>query len=162
MNKKTLFTILIVVSMVTMISAQGWRQNRANRYHTLDVTAPVEITGKIVKVETTANTKGRRGTGTHLTVADGGKKYPVSLGPTAYLDSHKWNFQEGENVKLKVFKGTGNNSGAFYAAEINRGDRQLVLRDTSGLPMWRASLNKRGGSRGGRGGGRGAGRYYNQ
>ena len=47
MIKKTLFIIVITVSLITMISAQGWRQNRANPVHTFDVTAPIEITGKI-------------------------------------------------------------------------------------------------------------------
>lgn len=165
MNKKTLFTILMVVTMVTVISAQGWRQNRINPVHTFDVTAPVEVTGKIVKVETTANNMGRRGTGTHLTIAAGGQQYPVSLGPTAYLVSQKWNFQEGENVTVRIFKGTGTNAGTFFAAEINRGGTLLVLRDTNGLPMWRASLNKGGGgyARSGRGRGcsRRGGRFYN-
>jgi len=141
MIKKTIFIIVLTVSMITMAFAQWQGRNRANRVHTFDVTAPVDITGKITKVETVTNGKGRRGSGIHLTVADGDKQLPIRLGPSAYLDSNRWEFKEGENITVKAFKGTGNDNGVFFASQITRNGEQLTLRDQNGFPKWSRGMN---------------------
>ncbi len=160
MFKKTTFIILITVLMVTMTFAQGRGRNRANRMHTFDVTAPVNITGKIVKVTTLNTGNGWYGTGIRLTIVENGKQFPVILGPTAYVNSNKWVFKEGETLTVNAFKGTGNDNGTWFAAGITRGGNQLTLRDAKGFPMWRRGMKGRRG--GGRGAGRGAGRRFNR
>lgn len=160
MIKKTTFIILIAVMMVTMTFAQGRGRNRAaNRAHTFDVAVPVNITGKIVKVESVTNERGRYCGGIHLTVDNGTKQVPVSLGPSAYLDSNKWEFKQGERITVKAFKGTGDDNGALFASQVTRNGEQLTLRDKDGLPMWSRSMNKRGNRMAGR---RGCGRRFNK
>jgi hypothetical protein len=150
MTKKTILITLLMISMVTVSFAQmGRGRNARNWWHTFDVTNPVEISGEIVKVDTITKGSGRYGTGIHLTIADNGKESLVSLGPSTYLVSNNWQFANGEKIKIRAFKGTGNDQGQLFAAEITRGGEQLLLRDQNGLPMWRQSLNRRGYRRGG-------------
>ena len=155
MIKKTIFVSILIILMVTL--SFGQRGYGRYRVHTFDVTNPVAINGKIVKIETVRNSSRGYGTGIHLTVTDGDTQTVVNMGPAAFLSSNKWEFKEGDKISLKAFKGTGNNSGQLFAAEISRAGKQLVLRDNFGGPMWRQSLNKNrgGGRRGGPGGFRG-------
>jgi len=149
MIKKIILISVITISMVTVSFGQQG-QNR-NRVHTFDVTAPVELSGKILKVETVKDVGGRYGKsggGIHLTIQAGDKQSLVCLGPAAFLDSNNWEFKAGEMVTVKAFKGTGNSSGQLFAAGVTRGGQQLVLRDTNGSPMWRQSLNRKGQGKG--------------
>lgn len=160
MIKKTTLIILLTVLMVAMTFGQGRGRNRAaNRTHTFDVTAPVDITGKITKVESVTTGKGRRCAGIHLTVNDGTDSFPVSLGPSAYMDSNKWEFKKGEKITVNAFKGTGNNSGAFFAAQITRNGEQLTLRDKNGIPKWSRGMDGQGNRAAGR---RSCGRRFNR
>jgi len=162
MNKKTIFILVLTVLMITMTFARGQGRNRANRVHTFDVTAPVDITGKITKVESVTNGNGRYGSGIHLTIADGANQLPVRLGPSAYLGSNKWEFKEGENITVKAFKGTGNDNGVLFAAHITRNGEQLSLRDNNGLPMWRRSMKGQGTGGNRMAGRRGCGNRFNR
>lgn len=144
MNKKTIFIILLLaVTMVTMTFAQQGRgRNRAaNPVHTFDVTAPVDITGKIVKVESVSNGTGRYGTGLHVTVESNGNQFPVRLGPSAFVNTNNWELKEGQEIQVRAYKGTGNDNGAWFAAEINHGGQQLTLRDKNGIPLWSRGMN---------------------
>jgi hypothetical protein len=156
MNKKTIFVTMMMVMLVTMSFAQDLdsdrgrgRNARANRLHTFDNTAAVEISGEIAEVIPCECGKGRYGKGFQLTVAQGGKKFTVHLGPTAYLNANNWQFEKGQDIQVKAFPGTGNDSGKFFAVEITRAGKTLVLRNANGMPQWQRSRN------GGRGGGRG-------
>ena len=151
MIKKTILILVITISMVTVSFGQQGR----NRTHTFDVTAPVELSGKILKVETVKDGRGwygRSGGGIHLTIQAGDKQSLVHLGPARFLDSNNWEFKAGEMVTVKAFKGTGKSNGQWFAAGVTRGGQQLVLRETNGSPMWRQSLNNRKGQGKGRGG----------
>jgi hypothetical protein len=143
MNKKTIVLIMVLaVTMVTMTFAQGRGRNRAaNPVHTFDVTAPADITGKIVKVETVSNGTGRYGTGIHLTVESNGTQIPVRLGPSGYFNTNNWEFKEGQEIKVRAYKGTGNDNGMWFAAEINSSGQQLTVRDKNGIAMWSRSMN---------------------
>lgn len=163
MFKKTTLIIVLTVLMVTMTFAQGRGRNRsANRMHTFDVAAPVDITGKITKVESVTNGQGRYCSGIHLMIADGANQLPVRLGPSVYLDSNKWEFKEGENITVKAFKGTGNDNGVLFAAQITRNGEQLSLRDNNGLPMWRRSMKGQGTGGNRMAGRRGCGNRFNR
>ena len=166
MNKKIIFISILVISMALLSFGEPQlgrnRQYAQNRTHTFDVNNPVEISGTIAKVETVTAGKGRYGTGVHLTINSGGNESLVHMGPAAYLDSNQWKLAKGENVSVKVFKGTGNNSGQLFAAQITRGKNQLAMRDDAGRAMWRQSLSgqRRGGRGMGRQGRRGGGRNF--
>ncbi len=149
--------MLLVPVLALLMVGQGYAQmrgngcrgnranmaNRANRVHTFDVQKPLMIEGKITSLDKSSNKAGRYGTGgIHLVVAADGKNVPVRLGPAVYLESNDWNFNVGDSVKVKAFKGTGNADGLFFAAEITRGGKQLVLRDANGFPQWRRSMAK--------------------
>lgn len=147
MIKKVMFVSVIIVSMVMLNFGQG-----RHKVHTFDVTTPVTIDGKIVKVETVKGGNGRYANGVHLTVNDGGKESLVVVGPAPFLDAKGIALAEGENVSIKTFKGTGNDSGRLFAAEITHAGKQLVLRESTGRPTWRQSMNRKGsGWRNGRG-----------
>jgi hypothetical protein len=155
MIKKTIFVSILIGLMVTL--SFGQRGYGRYRVHTFDVTNPVTINGKIVKVETVRSSNRGYGTGIHLTVADGGTQNVVNMGPAGFLSYNNWEFKEGEKISVKAYKGTGSSSGQLFAAEISHAGKQLALRDNSGWPMWRQSMNKNrgGGRRGGPGGARG-------
>jgi hypothetical protein len=156
MIKKITLIAIITISMVTV----SFGQRGYNRTHTFDVTTPVELSGKILKVETVKDTNGRYGRsggGIHLTIRTGDKQSLVNLGPAAFLSSNNWEFKTGEMVTVKAFNGTGNSNGQLFAASVTRGGQQLALRDANGLPMWRQSLNRKGQGKG-RGGRRNSSR----
>jgi len=158
MNKKTIWIAAIIVAMVTMGFSQVQPQrrylNRANRFHTFDVAAQVGISGVIAKVENCTLGGGWYANGISLTIDDGKQKSVVRLGPVAFLGSNNWTFKQGEKVDIKAFKGTGNFANVFFAAQVNRGGKSLLLRDEYGFPMWRQSLRRGRGMGRGRGGGR--------
>ncbi|MGD2092236.1 MAG: hypothetical protein PVH61_39075 [Candidatus Aminicenantes bacterium] len=158
MTKKTILIAVIIVltvtSSFTQVQPQRRYWNRANRLHTFDVSTPIQISGVIVKVENCNTGMGWYANGINLTVENGKQQSLVRLGPVAYLGAANRVFKQGDKVIVKAFEGTGNYAGEFFAAEVTRDGKNLLLRDQYGFPMWRQSL------RGGRGMGRGWGRGW--
>jgi hypothetical protein len=156
MAKKTILIAAIIAAMVTLSFSQVQPQrryaNRANRMHTFDVSTPIEISGVIVKVGNCNSGMGWYANGINLTVENGKQQSLVRLGPAAYLGTANWVFKQGDKVVIRAFKGTGNYANEFFAAEVTRDGKNLLLRDKYGFPLWRQSL------KGGRGMGRGRGR----
>lgn len=156
MTKKTILVLTIIAVMVTLAFGQAQfprrYANRVNRLHTFDAAAPVQISGVIAKVDNCTSGRGWYANGITLTVDDGSQQSIVHLGPIAYLDSNNWIFNQGDKITLNAFKGTGNFTGQFFASDVARNGKQLLLRDKYGFPMWRQSLRR------GRGMGRGRGR----
>jgi hypothetical protein len=122
----------------------------------IDAASQVELSGVIAKVENCNSGRGWYANGINLTVVDDGKQQSlVRLGPAAFLSTNNWAFKQGEKIIVKAFKGTGNFANEFFAAEVIRDGKNLLLRDEYGFPKWRQSLRKGRGM----GRGRGAGRY---
>lgn len=159
MTKKTIWIVTIIAAMVTLSFTQAQPQrrylNRANRVHTFDAASQVEINGVVAKVENCDSGKGWYANGISLTIDDGKRQSLVRLGPAAFLGTKDWAFKQGEKIIVKAFKGTGNFSDEFFAAQVTRDGKNLLLRDEYGFPLWRQSLGKGRGM----GRGRGAGRY---
>jgi hypothetical protein len=165
MIKKLMFVTVIIFSLVTVGMAQVQQNQQVNRQHTFDVTTPVTIEGKILEVTPCNTGKGRYSNGIRLTIANNGqgKNAQVILGPHAFMQAHNWELKTGETITIRAFKGTGNDSGSLFAAQLTRAGKQLELRDNLGRPLWRRSIsnNRQGNGLGngpGNGQGRGAGR----
>ncbi|MCK5057802.1 MAG: hypothetical protein KAT34_14175 [Candidatus Aminicenantes bacterium] len=159
MTKKMILVVTIIAAMVTLSFTQVQPQrryaNRVNRVHTFDAASQVELSGVIAKVENCNSGRGWYANGINLTVDDGKQQSLVRLGPAAFLSTNNWAFKQGEKIIVKAFKGTGNFANEFFAAEVIRDGKNLLLRDEYGFPKWRQSLRKGRGM----GRGRGTGRY---
>jgi hypothetical protein len=156
MTKKTILIVTIIVALVTLSFTQVQPQrryaNRGNRMHTFDVSASIEISGVIAEVKKCNSGKGKYADGINLTVENGKQQSLVRLGPAAYINANNWVFKQGDKIIINAYKGTGDYATEFFAAEVTMGGKNLLLRDESGFPLWRQSLDK------GRGMGRGRGR----
>lgn len=159
MTKKTIWIVTIIVAMVAVSFSQVQPQrryiNRANRAHTFDIASQIEVSGIIAKVENCNSGKGWYANGINLTIDDGKQQSLVRVGPAAFLSTNNWAFKQGEKIIVKAFKGTGNFANEFFAAQVTRDGKNLLVRDEYGFPMWRQSLRRGRGM----GRGRGAGRY---
>ena len=146
---KPIFIMIVLISMLSMSYAQrmgrGWGYHRNYMF---DLNSPVMIQGLIVKVERLDLGRGRYANGIRLIVKSAKKELPIHIGPAAFLNSNNFEFKEGENVEIKAFKGIYNTNTAFFAIEVHKSGKNLVLRDNNGLPMWRWSLYKGRGRRG--------------
>lgn len=164
------FVAVLVVSSVAFAQGRGqgrgWGQGARGVCVNYQSAKPVLVEGKIVKVETMENTRGRFDKGVHLVVKTKSGDTTVHMGPEAWMTKNGLTFKKGNAVKLKTYKGTLNNATAFVASEVTLGGKNVALRDKDGRPMWRRSLdpdqrrykNRRRGR--GRGWGKGQGRGW--
>ncbi len=66
----------------------------------------------------------------------------VYLGPGWFVDSRDIRIQTGDHVDIKGSKVSSQGNPSFIAAEVDRGEDVLVLRDIStGTPAWSGSKN---------------------
>ena len=166
MTLKKIVIVLISVMVVSSVAfAQGRGQGRGQgaQGFCLSSQDAVVVEGKIVKIETVENTKGRFDNGLHLVVKTKKGNQTIHMGPKAWLVEKGLTFKKGAVVKMKTVKGTINNAPVVVASEVTQSGVVVTVRDKSGRPMWRRSLdpdqrkfkNRRG--RRGRGWGKGRG-----
>ncbi|MFW7379269.1 MAG: hypothetical protein ACOH5I_10710 [Oligoflexus sp.] len=80
-------------------------------------------------------------TGYHLYLkAKDGTTYFVHLGPKSYYEEKDFELVKGDELKIVASQIEMNGEKAFVAKEIQKGDKQLVIRDQSGRPEFSRSM----------------------
>ncbi len=93
------------------------------------------ISGEVVSVEKITPRKGMS-YGIHLMVKTDRENISVHLGPGWYIENQDVTIEPNDIVKIKGSRITFNGKPAIIAAEVNKGDDILKLRDESGFPAW--------------------------
>ena len=74
--------------------------------------------------------------GVHVLLKTGQETIPVHLGPAWYIERLDMKLEKGDKVDVKGSRVTFNEKPAIIAAEVKKGQSALVLRDSSGIPVW--------------------------
>ncbi len=112
----------------------GWGAHGA--YQRMFNPATVEtLSGVVVSVETFKPMKGMH-SGIHLILKTDKGTIPVHLGPSWFIERQDTKIEKGDKVEVKGSRVTVNGKPAIIAAEVKKGDHVLVLRDSSGVPVW--------------------------
>jgi hypothetical protein len=93
------------------------------------------IQGEVLDIERFG--RGRH-QGVHLALAMGSETVSVRLGPDFYVDAQALKLAKGDKVEVKGTLLSRSGEAIIVAQEVRRGDEVLVLRDASGVPLWRA------------------------
>jgi hypothetical protein len=120
--------------------------DRAGRSRIYNPDTVEVVQGEVVAV-TRGSPTGRGRNGVHLTLqVDGGGTLPVHLGPASYVDSQTVKIASGDRIIVKGSRVTIEGAPVIIAAEVTKGDQQLLLRDAAGVPKWSGG-RRRGGPR---------------
>ena len=150
--KKSLFVIVVFLAAMAVAAdsvAQGmgpgrmgdWgRQGSYQRLYDPDTVKT--ISGEVVKVECFVPQQGM-GQGVHVQLKTLRETLPVHLGPRRFLDNQDVQIEKGDRIQVKGSQITFENKPAVIAAEIEKGDDILRLRDNNGFPRW-AGWRRRG------------------
>jgi hypothetical protein len=138
-------TAVLIVSLVVAEIAfsapwKGWRGSGGwgpgTPYQRLYNPATAEtISGAVEDVQSVVPMRGMN-TGVQLILKTEKETIPVMLGPAWYIERLDVKIQKGDTIEVKGSRITLSGKPAFIAAEIKKGDKTLVLRDSSGIPAW--------------------------
>jgi DNA helicase TIP49 (TBP-interacting protein) len=98
--------------------------------------AKVEVVvGEVLSVDRATPMKGMS-QGIHIMLKTAKETVPVHLGPSWYLERLDTKIEKGDSLEVKGSRITYNGKPAVIAAEVNKGDAVLKLRDDNGYPAW--------------------------
>ena len=131
---------LIVTSSPAFAGWGGWRGSggwgAGSQYNRIYNPATVEtVSGTVESVDKVTPMKGMN-YGIHLMVKTDKETIPVHLGPGWYIERLDTKIEKGDTIEVKGSKVTINGKPAIIAAEVKKGGNTLVLRDSSGIPVW--------------------------
>ncbi len=121
---------MFVLATAQTAAAQG-RRGPA-RY---DVTTVQTVSGRIVAIDAQPSPRGLGG-GLHVQLKSADKTYEVHLGPQSYLHSKSLSLAVGDEVKVTGSMITYGEQQVLLAAAITSADRTVMLRDSTGVPLW--------------------------
>lgn len=131
MKRNYLITFGILLIIPILLNAQPQRHGRFYNPETV-----VTISGEIHNVET--RTFGPSGFGLLVLYLKTDKEtVTVNVGPEEYVSSQKIKFEKGDKIVVKGSKVEIRGEDVILAAEIQKGDKVLKLRDENGMPLWR-------------------------
>jgi hypothetical protein len=93
------------------------------------------ISGEVVSVDKITPMKGMN-YGVHLILKTDKETISVHLGPGWYIENQDVKIAPKDNIEVKGSRITFEGEPTLIAAEVKRGDDVLMLRDTSGFPVW--------------------------
>jgi hypothetical protein len=93
------------------------------------------IEGKVLSIEKTTSAK-KRGYGVHLTLQTEKETIEVHLGPASYIDKQTPKIEANDTITVTGSRVTIDEKPAIIAAQVNKGNEVLKLRDNNGLPAW--------------------------
>lgn len=129
---------VIVLMATAPLAAQRQRGPGMPRYDTATETS---ITGTVTEVQTHQGRMNR--TGVHLLLQTATETRDVHLGPTAWLESHHFEFTKGETLTVIGSAVTIDGKPAVLAREIKRGETTMTLRNSHGIPEWARGQGRR-------------------
>lgn len=105
------------------------------------------VSGEVMEVQQIAF-PGGKAHGVHLVVkTDATPDLGVHLGPSWYLEQQTLKVAKGDRVTIKGSRVTLDGKPVLLAAELQKGDQTLVLRDENGVPRWSGGSGRQRGKR---------------
>ena len=93
------------------------------------------ISGEVVSLDKFIPLKGMS-YGVHLTVKTDKETISVHLGPAWYIENQDIKIEPKYKIQVKGSRITFDGKPAIIAAEVNKGQQILRLRDENGFPAW--------------------------
>ncbi len=146
---KKIVVIFVVLSIVTLgLTAESFAQRGPMKwkgsggwgpgtpYNRMYDPAKVEtISGTVESVGTAVPMKGMYAA-VALTVKTDKETISVHLGPEWYIERLDTKIAKGDAIEVKGSRVTFGDKPAIIASEVKKGDNILVLRDSTGIPVW--------------------------
>jgi hypothetical protein len=146
---KTRLIISIIVAMAVLMTTSlafakpwkgyqgsgGWGMNTP--YQRLYNPQTVEIlTGTVEAIDKTIPMKSMN-YAIYIQLKTDKETIPVHLGPGWYIERLDTKIIKGDTIEVKGSRVTFADKPAIIAAEIKKADNMLILRDATGIPVWR-------------------------
>jgi len=93
------------------------------------------VSGEVVSIEKITPGKGMY-YGIHLTVKTDKETISVHLGPGWFIENQSITIEPEDKIEVKGSRVSFEGKPAIVAAEVNKGEEILVLRDENGFPAW--------------------------
>jgi len=145
--KKVMISITVILMLMILLSAQSFAQRGmkwkggggwgiGTQYGKMYNPKTAEtISGEVVSVDKFTPVKGMS-YGVHLTVKTDKETISVHLGPAWYIENQDVKIEPKDKIQVKGSRITFDGKPAIIAAEVNKGQQILRLRDENGFPAW--------------------------
>jgi hypothetical protein len=147
MKKNVSITIAVIIIIILSFAAEsfaqrgmgwkgsgGWGQGAA--YGKMYDPKTVEtISGEVVSVDKITPLKGMS-YGVHLTVKTDKETISIHMGPGWFIENQDIKIEPKDKVEVKGSRITFEGKPAIIAAEVQKGEEVLKLRDENGVPVW--------------------------
>ena len=130
----------ITAAILLLLGSAPTSAQRAPAARVYDLATVETISGRIVRLENVPS-RGLAEGGVHARVRTATETIPVHLGPGWYLHTQTLTLRAGDSVTVRGSRITIGGNPAIAAATVRRGNEQLVLRDSTGVPLWSAGPN---------------------
>lgn len=136
-----MFAVLLMALVPEQLLAQGQQRNKGwdknSPYCRLyDVANNMEIEGEIVEIKKFTPAKGAS-YGLELVVKTKAGNRDVHLGPDWYMEDQEMQLAVGDRIEVEGSEVDFDGRKVLMAAEVERGDQEMELRDDNGRPLWR-------------------------
>jgi len=142
--KNVIYTSLIIMLTAVMITDSVYAQNRYGKKKNqqtysrhFNVNTVETIDGVVKDIIYKSSERNPEMTGVHLEISTGNEEIPVHLGPAWYVSQQQHTFSKGDSITVTGSRITFNNAPAIIAAQVQKSDMVLQLRDENGMPNWR-------------------------
>jgi hypothetical protein len=138
-----ILAVFALTAMVNLSDAKPWKGwkgsggwgHKSQYQRMYDAQTVTEIEGIVESVEEITPTSGMSH-GIHLKVKTETDTVNVHLGPVWFIERQDMKIEKGDTVEIKGSKITFNGAPAIIAAEVEKGDTELKLRNENGVPVW--------------------------
>ena len=130
-----LFTSFAIAKPMRMWKGSGGWGMGSQYQGMYDPKAVETLSGEVIKVDKITPMKGMH-YGMHVQLKTEKETLSVQLGPGWYIERLDTKIEKGDKIEVKGARVTFAGKPAIIAAEIKKGDSVLVLRDSSGIPVW--------------------------
>ena len=115
----------------------GKGAGKTARYY--DPAAETTISGTILDVQ---QYQRGRVPGVHLVLKVESGTVDVRLGPSTYISNEGFVFAKGDTVQILGAKTRNGAQAAIIAREVTKDGKKLILRDTTGRPLWAGAARR--------------------
>ena len=133
--------LLLLLGIVFADSAALAQQRPAPRSITYDSSRETVLEGTVLNFTEAAAPPPL---GARVTLQTALGPVDVQLGPAAFLRAHQFALARGDSVRIVGARTQQRQAGIFLARVIQKGTQSLVLRSTSGAPLWLAGARAMG------------------
>ncbi|HMK55014.1 MAG TPA: hypothetical protein VK448_00070 [Dissulfurispiraceae bacterium] len=147
MTRKSIIICTVIAALLatTAVFAQPWKGFRGSggwgpgtQYNRMYNPATIEtVSGEVTDIKAVVPYKGMY-SGVQVLLKTAEEIVPVHLGPAWYIERLDMKIVKGDTIEVKGSRITFAGKPAIIAAELKKNDQTLTLRDTNGVPVWRA------------------------